>query len=262
LYNVSKALRNTTNKDLEKANGSVQQVHEFSNAGIYFDSGALSWKDAVIVRVTDASFTQEKVQEPAERLHLTQKAFMNLIMNPEISNRDSGRCLIWEWRSLTDKRVCRATLQDEAHGMLPGTEKGDRLRVIIYDGKEMISDMQDWQYECDKRVTYLWFTDCESLVSHLRDLTIRRIVKVRLSTADDAVRWTYTSSVKMDYLTKRMRPKVILKFKYEGHLDLKVSEEDTLSKAKKQKQRAAKKVATHTDQTIPNGCVVAYSNRS
>ena len=72
--------------------------------------------------------------------------------------------------------------------------------------------------------------------------------------AEDAVRWTYTSSMKMDYLTKRMRPKVVLKFK--------ASEEDVLSKTTKQKQRAAKKVATHTDQTIPNGCVVAYSNRS
>ena len=193
-----------------------------------------------------------------------------------------------EWRSMTDKRFCRATLRDEAHGMLPGTETGDRLRVIIRDGKGMISDMQDWQYECDKRMTYLWFTDCESLVSHLKDPTSDRIVNVRLSTdiqglkhllwkktddtnldelvpedvSEDAVRWTYTSSMKMDYLTKRMRPKVILKFKHEGHLDLKVSEEDTLSKAKKQKQRAAKKVATHTDQTILNGCVVAYCNRS
>ena len=192
-------------------------------------------------------------------------------MNPEILNRDSGRCLIWEWRSLTDKRVCQATLQDEAHGMLPGTEMGDRLRVIICDGKGMISDMQDWQYECDKRMMYLWSTDCESLVSHLKDPTSKRIVNVRLSTdiqglkhflwektddtnldelvpedvAEDAVRWTYTGSMKMDCLTKRMRPKVILKFKHEGHLDLKASEEDTLSKATKAEAKGRKE-GSHT----------------
>ena len=70
--------------------------------------------------------------------HRTQKAFMNLIVNPEILNQDSGGCHIWAWRSLTDKRVCRATLQGEAHGMLCGTEMGDRLRAIILDCRGFI----------------------------------------------------------------------------------------------------------------------------
>ena len=66
---------------------------------------------------------------------------LNLIMNPEILGKDSGGCHIWGWRSLTDKRVCRATLQGEAHGMLSGTEMGDRLRAIICDCKGFITDL-------------------------------------------------------------------------------------------------------------------------
>ena len=172
--------------------------------------------------------------------------------------------------------------------MLSGTEMGDRLRAIICECKGMISDMRDWQNECARRMRHLWLTDCESLVSHLKNPKSERMENVRLSidiqglkqllwekadgtnldelepedVAEKAVRWIDTSTMIVDCLTKRMRPDTLLKFMLSGHLDLKASDESTLSKLRKQKQRAAKKVATHTDQTIPNGCVVAYSNRS
>ena len=33
----------------------------------------------------------------------------------------------------------------EAHGMLSGTEMGDRLRAIIADCRGQIADMRNWQ---------------------------------------------------------------------------------------------------------------------
>ena len=112
----------------------------------------------MIVTITDASFAQEMVHEPddKEKPHRTQKAFMNLIVNPEILNQDSGGCHIWAWRSLTDKRVCRATLQGEAHGMQSGTEMGDRLRAIILDCRGYIKKMRDWQRVCSENMRHLW----------------------------------------------------------------------------------------------------------
>ena len=80
----------------------------------------------MVVTVTDASFAAETIIEPdgSEKPHRTQKAFMILLCDPKIVSSDDVSCHVWCWRSLTDKRVCRATLQGEAHGMLSGTEMG------------------------------------------------------------------------------------------------------------------------------------------
>eukprot|EP00973_Karenia_brevis_P060317 8393957-Karenia_brevis.AAC.1 len=55
---------------------------------------------------------------------------MNLLVDQEILTNEDAGCHVWCWRCLTDKRVCRATLQGESHGMLSGTEMGDRLPRI------------------------------------------------------------------------------------------------------------------------------------
>ena len=102
------------------------------------------------------------------KLHRTQKAFMNLLVDPKILNNETAGCHVWCWRSLTDKRVCRATLQGEAHGMLSGTEMGDRLRAIICDCKGRLDDIRDWQKIGSQTIRHLWLTDCESLLSHLK----------------------------------------------------------------------------------------------
>eukprot|EP00973_Karenia_brevis_P095831 12429288-Karenia_brevis.AAC.1 len=73
----------------------------------------MSWDTVIVVTVTDASFANETVIEAdgTEKPHRTQKAFMNLLVDPEILTNEEAGCHIWCWRSLTDKRVCRATLQ-------------------------------------------------------------------------------------------------------------------------------------------------------
>ena len=70
---------------------------------------------------------------------------MNLLVDTEILTKEEAGCHVWAWRSLTDKRVCRAILQGEAHGMLSGTEMGDRLRAIMADCKGHLPDVRDWQ---------------------------------------------------------------------------------------------------------------------
>ena len=173
-YYVSKgqsAVSKAKVKDLKEINVALEQAKEYSDAGMYYDSEAISWDTAIVVTVTDASFAQETVIEPdgTEKPHRTQKAFMNLLVDPEILSKDSGGCHIWCWRSLTDKRVCRATLQGEAHGMLSGTEMGDRLRAIIRDCKGYVTDMREWLQVSAQKMRHLWLTDCESLVSHLKN---------------------------------------------------------------------------------------------
>ena len=114
---------------------------------------------------------------------------------------------------------------------------------------------------------HLWLSDCESLVSHLKNPKSERLENVRLSidiqglkqmlweksdganldellpeaAAENAVRWIDTSCMVVDCLTKRMKPDVMIKMMKTGRLSLKPTAESQLLKLRKQKLRAAKK---------------------
>ena len=113
---------------------------------------------------------------------------------------------------------------------------------------------------------HLWLSDCESLVSHLKNPKNERMENVRLSidiqamkqylwetpegqpleelepedVAVNALRWIDTSCMVVDCLTKKMQPTVMMKLMETGILDLRASDESKLIKMKKQKQRKAK----------------------
>jgi len=271
-YDVSRGqsvVSKATVKDLKEANQALQQAKEFSERGLIFEAFAVSWLDMMVVTVTDASFANETVYEADGTMkpHRTQKAFMVLLVDPKILTQDEATCYIWCWRSLTDKRVCRATLQGEAHGLISGTESGDRLRAIICDCKGQMPDLRDWQSASNQCMRHLWLSDCESLVSHLKNPKNERLENVRLSidiqglkqmlwektdgtnldellpedVAENAVRWIDTSCMVVDCLTKKMKPDVMLKLMSKGRLNLKPTPESQLLKLRKQKLRKAKK---------------------
>ncbi len=92
-------------------------------------------------------------------------------------------------------------------------------------------------------------SDCESLVSHLKNPRNEKIENVRLSidiqglkqllweksdgtnldellpehVAENAVRWIDTSCMIVDCLTKKMKPDVLLKLMRTGRLDLRAT---------------------------------------
>ena len=219
--------------------------------------------------VTDASFAQETVIEFDGKIkpHRTQKAFMNLLVDPSITQNPEAVCHVWAWRSLTDKRVCRATLQGEAHGLLSGTEMGDRLRAIIADLRGLLPDVRDWQEVSSKVMRHLWLSDCQSLVTHLQNPKNERLENVRLSIdiqglkqflweksdgtnlddlepediAENAIRWIDTSCMVVDCLTKKMNPGVLLKLIATGRLNLEPTVESQMLKMRKGKLRRNKK---------------------
>ena len=114
---------------------------------------------------------------------------------------------------------------------------------------------------------HLWLTDCESLVSHLKNPKNERMENVRLSidlqglkqmlweiadgtnldelmpeeVAENAIRWIDTSCMVVDCLTKRMKPDVLLNLTTTGTLSLKATPESQLLKLRKQKLRRAKR---------------------
>jgi hypothetical protein len=276
-YHVSRlqgAVCKATVKDLKETNAAVDQAHKYADQGLTYNARSISWETAIVVSVTDASFAQETVIEPngLEKPHRTQKAFMNLLVDPSITTSDTAPCHIWAWRSLTDKRVCRATLQGEAHGLLSGTEMGDRLRAIIADLKGELPDMRNWQEVSSRVMRHLWLSDCESLVSHLKNPKNERLENSRLSIdiqglkqllweksdgtnldelepeniAENAIRWIDTSCMVVDCLTKKMNPDVMLNLLKTGELNLKPTIESQMLKLKKSKMRKQQR-ATKSD---------------
>jgi hypothetical protein len=278
-YEVSKGqsvVSKATIKDLKEANQAVEKAHEYSEKGIIWSSDAVSWDTAFVLTISDASFAQETVIEGdgKEKPHRTQKAYMIMLVDPDILSKETAGCHVWTWRSLTDKRVVRATLQAEAHGMLSGTEMGDRLRAIIADCKGALPDLREWQQVSSRIMRHLWLSDCESLVSHLKNPKTQRMENVRLSidiqglkqmlweksdgtnldellpedAAENAVRWIDTSCMVVDCLTKRMRPNQMHMLMDCGKLCLTATPESQLLKLRKQKLRAQKR-----SQTVDNG---------
>ena len=114
---------------------------------------------------------------------------------------------------------------------------------------------------------HLWLSDCESLVSHLKNPKNERLENVRLSidiqglkqllweksdgtnldelepedVAENAIRWIDTSCMVVDCLTKKMNPAVLLKLITTSRLSLEPTVESQMLKLKKQKLRRDKK---------------------
>ena len=151
--------------------------------------------------------------------------------------------------------------------MLSGAEMGDRLRAIICDCKGLLTDVRDWQKISSENMRHLWPTDCESLVSHLKNPKNERMENVRLSidiqglkqmlwekadgtnldelmpedVAENAVRWIDTCCMVGNALTKKMKPDVLLKIMTSGRLSLSPIPESQLLKLRKRKLRPLKK---------------------
>jgi light-regulated signal transduction histidine kinase (bacteriophytochrome) len=112
---------------------------------------------------------------------------------------------------------------------------------------------------------HLWLSDCESLVSHLKNPKDERLENTRLSidvqglkqllwTAEDgtqfdelpdpkiarnAIRWIDTSAMPVDCMTKRMKPESLIPV-LNGRLDLTPTAASTMLKIRKQKLRRNK----------------------
>ena len=107
------AVTKATLKDLKETNMAVDRAMEYSEKGIIFRSDAVSWDTAIVVTVSDASFAQETVIEHdgTEKPHRTQKAFVILLVDPDITKKETAGCHIWAWRSQLTKgyaeQLCR-----------------------------------------------------------------------------------------------------------------------------------------------------------
>ena len=152
--------------------------------------------------------------------------------------------------------------------MLSGTEMGDRLRAIVADCKGKIPDLRNWYESSVQHMRHIWLSDCESLVSHLKNPRNERLENVRLSIdiqglkqllwdrsdgtpldellpeakCENAIRWIDTSCMVVDCLTKKMDADVLIRLMRTGTLNLQATLQSEYAKLRKRKQRKAKKL--------------------
>ena len=251
-------------KDMRDCNKVLEYAHETSSLGIHFASEGISWDDAVVCSISDASFCNETVNiagvlEPGR----SQQGYMVALAPAGIVNMSEAVIHPISWSSTHIKRVCRATLMAETFAMIKGTEAGIRIRAAIVDMKgELV--MRNWEETASQAMGHVWMTDCESLYQHLMSQRLNQVENKRLAidlmglrqqiwerngertleidhSCGDYPRWIDTSVMLADPLTKAMSSERLDATMATGHWDLRPTAESLMIKEKNRALRKAGK---------------------
>ena len=108
-------------------------MFEHATRGICFSSD-FSWDDAVVVTVSDAGFCQEQEQvDGITREFRSQQACTTALAPGDALNAEKMLIHPLSRSPTRITRVCRSTLQTEAHALSNSFEQGLRTRAIVVD---------------------------------------------------------------------------------------------------------------------------------
>jgi hypothetical protein len=254
-------------KDMKECNKVLEYAHETSTQGIHFASEGISWDDAVVCSISDASFCNETVMvdgvpEPGR----SQQGYLVCLGPAGVVNMPEAIIHPISWSSTHIKRVCRATLMAETFAMIKGTEAGARVRAAIADMMGKL-DMHDWENTAAQAMGHVWMTDCESLYEHLMSQRFNTIDNKRLAidlmalrqqiwerdgertleidhSCGDYPRWIDTSVMLADPLTKSMATDRLDACMSTGKFDMRPTAESLMIKEKNRASRKATKIKT------------------
>ena len=252
-------------KDMRECNKVLEYAQQHSSEGIFFSSSGITWDDAVVCTITDASFCNETVvidgvSEPGR----SQQGYIVCLAPAAMLNLTEAIIHPISWSSTHIKRVCRATLMAETFAMIKGTEAGTRIRAAIVDMKGKL-DMRHWEDTAARHMGHIWMTDCDSLYEHLMSQRLNAIDNKRLAidlmalrqqiwerdgertleidhSCGDYPRWIDTSVMLADPLTKAMDDSRMVDTMKTGHFDMKPTAESLMIKEKNRASRKAGKM--------------------
>ncbi len=123
--------------DLQFANKMLRDAVNTSSRGLVFRSGLFRWTNVDLVSITDASFGNEaEVVRNELKPHSSQKGRMTVLTELGSAEGDKlGRHIVSYSSSLIG-RVCRATLEAEAHALSADVEEAVRVRAAIAHATE------------------------------------------------------------------------------------------------------------------------------
>jgi hypothetical protein len=257
-------------KDMKECNKVLEFAQDNSTEGIHFASSGVTWDDAVVCTITDASFCNETIMidgvpEPGR----SQQGYIVCLAPAGIVNLTEATIHPISWSSTHIKRVCRATLMAEAFAMIRGTEAGTRIRAAIVDMKGKL-ELRNWEETAARAMGHVWMTDCDSLYEHLMSQRLNTIENKRLAidlmalrqqiwerdgertleidhSCGDYPRWIDTSVMLADPLTKAMAPDRLVQTMMTGRFDMRPTDESLMIKEKNRACRKAAKTKQSTD---------------
>jgi len=256
-------------KDMRECNKVLEYAQQHSTEGIFFSSEGITWDEAVVCTITDASFCNETVvidgvPEPGR----SQQGYIVCLAPAGMLNLTEAIIHPISWSSTHIKRVCRATLMAETFAMIKGTEAGVRLRAAIVDMMGKL-DMRHWEETAARHMGHIWMTDCDSLYEHLMSQRLNAIENKRLAidlmalrqqiwerdgertleidhSCGDYPRWIDTSVMLADPLTKSMNGDRMVDTMMTGKFDMRPTAESLYIKEKNRASRKAGKVKAQT----------------
>ena len=168
-YRISKiqsTFENVYVRDLRECNRIVDYATSTSTRGIYF-SPDVSWNDAVVATISDASVCQKQEQlDGITKNFKSQQACITALALGNALNAEKMLIHPLSWRSTRIRRVCRSTLMAAAYALSNAVEHGLRTRATIVYMRGRL-DIRQWEETASKATGHVWFKDCESLFAHL-----------------------------------------------------------------------------------------------
>ena len=117
-----------------EGSSALRQCVNGSGTALYYPHGIISWSDAHLVSMTDASHGQEQVEVGGElEPHRSQKGRMCFLSNSQAVDGAQMPVHLLSYSSTVIQRVCRSTLATETYAMVGGVEEAVRLRAAIVD---------------------------------------------------------------------------------------------------------------------------------
>jgi hypothetical protein len=251
---------------MRECNKVLDHALETSEEGIFFSSEGITWDEAVVCSINDASFGNEEVEVTPGVFETdrSQCGVMIVLAPADVVNATVTTVHPITWSSTVIKRVCRATLMAETMAMIKGTEAGVRIRAAIVDMRGQL-DFTNWEESAASQMGHCWMTDCDSLYEHLVSPKLNTIDNNRLGidlkalrqqvweregertqqvdhSSGDYPRWIDTSTMVADPLTKAMSGDRLTAMMMTGQLDLQPTAESLMIKEKNRKARKAVKV--------------------
>ena len=149
-----------------------------------------------------------------------------------------------------------------AYALSNAVEHGLRTRAAIVDMRGQLN-IRQWEGTASAAMGHVWFTDCESLFSHLISPNTKQVDNKRLAidlsalkqliwcnrddcdeevdgSKRDYPRWIDTSAMLSDCLTKTMTSGRLNETLSTGIFDMRLTDESLAIKAKSRKWRASK----------------------
>lgn len=109
--------------------------------------------------------------------------------------------------SMVIRRVCRSTMAAEKYALQASAVEAIRIRAAITDTQGKLN-FRNWEASSAEHLRMDWLVDCQSLVDHLKNPTLRKCSDKRLSIELAALRhplWQLPDSSMVDELCDGFR---------------------------------------------------------